>query len=303
MTGQASPALGKYGPIEVFRTGEFADMTGGKHTITETTLSDLASGYDRNLSPAPVVVGHPQTDAPAYGWVEGLYVQGGILKATLEDTAAEFADMVKAGRYKRVSISMFLPKHAANPKPGSFYLKHVGFLGATAPAVPGLKPVRFADDAGGAFELYQDNPATAEFAAGAELTRLRRQMREFEVERLIEEGRVLPAFKNEVIAFAASLDDSQTVSFSDGGDAVTRKDWFMSYLARQPQVVSFGAMDLGPDPFNPNTSHPRNLGHSVPDGYQVDRRNADIFDKANKVAVSNGISFAAALDMVIEGRA
>lgn len=201
----------------------------------------------RDTAPAPVVISHPQLDAPAYGWVESLFVQGGILKATLEDTAAAFADMVKAGHYKRVSISAFPPKSAANPKPGQWYLKHVGFLGATAPAVPGLKPVRFAGTAGG-IELYQDNPASAEFAASDELMRLRREAREYEVEKLIREGRVLPAFKDEVLTFAASLDDSQTVSFAEGAESVTPKNWFMSYLARQPQVVSFGEFNMDAPP-------------------------------------------------------
>lgn len=300
MTGQANPALGKYGPIEVFRAGTFTDMSGNAQTVDEATLQDIAAGYDRDLAPAPVVIGHPQTDTPAFGWVESLFVQGGILKATLEDTVAEFADMVKAGRYRRVSISMFLPKSRANPKPGSFYLKHVGFLGATAPAVPGLKPVRFAGGGGDSIPYYQDNPAAASFAASDELARLRRQAREYEVERLIEQGRVLPVFRDEVIAFADSLDDSQTVSFSEGSDAVTPKGWFMSYLARQPKVISFGEMDIGSE--KPPSGRDR-AGHHIPDGYTSDRKGDDLFFTAQRVAREKAISFADAVDLVIEGRA
>lgn len=180
------------------------------------------------------MIGHPATDAPAFGWVESLYVEGGTLKATLEDTATEFADIVKAGRYKRVSISMFTPNSAANPKPDTFYLKHVGFLGAAAPAVPGLKPVRFsANDS--SILMCQDRPGASVLADGDELARLRREMREHQVEKLIGEGRLLPIFKDEVVAFAASLDDSEAVSFSEGGEDRTRKSWFLSYLARQPK--------------------------------------------------------------------
>ena len=301
MSAQAAPALGKYGPIEVFRTGSFVDMSGTRQDVGEGTLREIADGYDRDLAPAPVVIGHPETHTPAFGWVESLYVEGGILKATLGDTAAEFADMVKAGRYKRVSISMFLPKSPANPKPERFYLKHVGFLGAMAPAVPGLKPVKFAGGPGDTLALVQDNADAASFAGGDELTRLRRQAREFEVERLIGEGRVLPVFKDEVVAFAASLDDSQTVSFAEGGEAVTRKGWFMSYLARQPKVVSFGAFDMGNDrPTAPLAA--RAPAHNAPQGYQVDRRNDDLFFTAQAVAKEKGISFADAVDLVIEGR-
>lgn len=102
----------------------------------------------------------------------------------------------------------------------------------------------------------------------------------FEVEKLVQDGRILPMFKDEVIAFAASLDDSQTVSFSADGEATTRKDWFMSYLAKQPQVVSFGEMNLGVDPF----TTPRKPTASVPDGYQVDRKGAEMHQKINRIA-------------------
>lgn len=222
-----SRETGKYGPIEVFRAGNFTDMTGSVQNISEEALGQIAGNYDRDLSPAPVVIGHPQTDMPAFGWIETLYVERGVLKATLEDTVSEFADAVKAGRYKKVSISLFLPSSSANPKPGTLYLKHVGFLGAAAPAVPGLKPVKFAGGDADSLPFYQGEFAAADFAADDELSRLRRAVREQEVERLISEGRVLPAFKAEVIAFAASLDDSEIVSFSEGQTA-TRKDWFMS---------------------------------------------------------------------------
>jgi len=290
---------GKYGPIEVFRAGTFKPMGGEAQTITEANLREIASAYDRDTAPAPVVIGHPETDTPAFGWVEHLYVEGGILKATLQDTVSEFADVVKEGRYKRVSISLFLPRSSANPKPGKFYLKHVGFLGATAPAVPGLKPVKFTGDAAGSLTLSQDKPGAVSFAQDDELVRLRRQVREQELEKLIGEGRVLPAFKDEVLSFAASLDDNETVSFSDGGDAVTRKDWFMSYLARQPQVVSFGEMDLGADPFAGPGPRPV---HNVPDGFTVDRQNEAMFAAANQLAKQKGISFNDAVDLVIEGQ-
>lgn len=295
MTGQT----GKYGPIEVFRTGTFQPMGGEAQTITETNLREIADAYDRELAPAPVVIGHPETDAPAFGWVEHLYVEGGILKATLQDTVSEFANVVKEGRYKRVSISLFLPGSSANPKPGKFYLKHVGFLGAAAPAVPGLKPVKFHGGMADSMTFSQVKPGVASIAHEDELVRLRRQVREQELERLINDGRVLPAFKEEVLSFAASLDDSETVSFSDGGEAVTRKDWFMSYLARQPQVVSFGEMDLGPDP---KDGLPVRQNHNIPDGYKVDRKNEGMFFAAQRIAREQGISFADAIDRVIEGQ-
>lgn len=297
MNAQAHHPSEKYGPIDVFRAGRFRDMTGGEQTYSEDGLRQIAASYDRAVHPAPVVIGHPEVDAPAYGWVETLYVQDGVMKATLEETAPAFAELVKAGRYKRVSISLFTPKSPNNPRPGGFYLKHVGFLGAAAPAVPGLKPVKFSGAPCGAIDLYQDNPA---FASSDELARLRRQVREQEVEKLIAEGRVLPVFKEEVISFTASLDDAETVSFAEG-KASTRKDWFLDYLSRQPKVVSFGTVDMGPDPFAGQDAQPRRAAHKVPDGYQVDRRHDVLLNAAREVSRSKGITFGEAVDAVLAG--
>lgn len=294
----SAPAMmGRYGPIEVFRVGSFIPMEGGRQEIDLGTLQEIAASYDPALHPAPCVIGHPEINAPAYGWVERLYVEGGILKATLTDVHSEFADMVRAGRYRRVSISLFLPNSRGNPKPGGFYLRHVGFLGAASPAVSGLKPVSFSDGPGESVEFSQDRP-TQDHALADELAQLRRKVREAEVEHLIRDGRVLPVFKDEVVSFAASLDDQETVSFAEGR-ADTRLNWFLSYLARQPAVVSFGAVDLGPDPFSGHV--PPRPAVNAPDGYQVDRRNDDVFAAASLMAREKGISFVAAVDAVIGG--
>lgn len=52
--------------------------------------------------------------------------------------------MVRAGRYKKLSASLYAPDSPANPSPGAWYLRHVGFLGAQPPAIKGLAPVNFA---------------------------------------------------------------------------------------------------------------------------------------------------------------
>jgi len=65
------------------------------------------------------------------------------LKAEIEINDAAFGQALKAKKFKKVSASFFAPDSAANPKPGSLYLRHVGFLGAAAPAVSGLQSVQF----------------------------------------------------------------------------------------------------------------------------------------------------------------
>lgn len=141
------PEATKNAHIEVFRTGTFTPMGGSPLTFSADTLRAVASGYDRAAAPAPVVVGHPKTDDPAFGWVERFEFneESGVLSADIGEIEPSFAAAVANGRYKKVSMSFFRPKTPANPKPGTFYPKHVGFLGAVPPAVPGLKPVAFAE--------------------------------------------------------------------------------------------------------------------------------------------------------------
>ena len=135
--------------IHVFRAGSHTPMAGATLSFAEADLAATARAYDPAKHEAPIVVGHPKLDAPAYGWVGGLTAEGGDLFATPKQVEPAFADLVKEGRFKKVSVAFFKPDHPSNPTPGTYYLKHVGFLGATPPAVKGLKPIEFAaDDAG-----------------------------------------------------------------------------------------------------------------------------------------------------------
>lgn len=142
--------------IEVFRHGTFTPMEGTSITFTASQVAAMVKNYDPALFSAPIVVGHPKTDDPAYGWVEALSLSadGKVLAQPEADSLEpQFAAMVDAKRFKKVSVALFCPDHPANPKPGEFYLKHVGFLGAAAPAVPGLKPAEFAGDTAKTVEL------------------------------------------------------------------------------------------------------------------------------------------------------
>ena len=152
--------------IEVFRPGTFTPMQGNPISYSAADLRAIADAYDPGTAPAPVVVGHPGIDAPAFGWVKSFDydAQAERLFANLHEIEPAFAGMVKAGRFKKVSMQYFRPDQPNNPAPGTWYPKHVGFLGAAAPAVPGLKPVAFADDDGVTFEAAFGDPGFEEVA-------------------------------------------------------------------------------------------------------------------------------------------
>lgn len=138
--------------LEIFKPGRHTAMSGLALNFTEADLKATAEAYDPALYEAPLVVGHPKLSAPAYGWVKSLAFAG-TLDAEPDQVEPAFAEMVNKGHFKKISASFFLPLAKDNPKPGVYYLRHVGFLGAAAPAVKGLKSASFAGSEEGVIEF------------------------------------------------------------------------------------------------------------------------------------------------------
>ena len=134
--------------IPIFQSGTHVAMNGDERTFSEADLAATASAYDPALFDAPAVIGHPEHNGPAWGWVESLVIKGGMLLAKLRDLDASFVEMVRAKRFKKISASFYLPDSPANPKPGVFYLRHVGFLGAAAPALKTMPSVNLSESDG-----------------------------------------------------------------------------------------------------------------------------------------------------------
>lgn len=138
------------GWIDICRAGTWRDIAGREVAIDEARLDRIVAEHAA-ADPAPVVVGHPEADAPAYAWIESLRRVGDRLQATLRDIAPAFREAVEAGRYAGRSIAL-----------QGDTLRHLGFLGGRAPAVPGLAPtcfasapetvIAFADSAAGALQ-------------------------------------------------------------------------------------------------------------------------------------------------------
>ena len=142
-------------PLEIFRPGTHTDSSGRTVTFGPSDLMATARAYNPNLHEAPLVVGHPETNHPAYGWVASLSCRAGALEALPHQVDSEFADLVNQGRFKNISASFWLPDAANNPVPGAYYLRHVGFLGAAAPAVKGLRRPEFSEDPTGIISFVE----------------------------------------------------------------------------------------------------------------------------------------------------
>ncbi|WP_165009714.1 2-oxoacid:acceptor oxidoreductase [Neisseria yangbaofengii] len=195
--------------FEIFKSGTRTDNNGRTVTITDADVAQAAAAYDPKLHEAPLVIGHPKIDAPAYGWVGGLHADGGVLSADFAQMDDDFVGLVQSGRYKKVSASFYPPDSPSNPKPGSWYLRHVGFLGAQPPAVKGLSAINFAED-----DVYVEfSEAAHGYAAGLFV-----RLREFLIEKfgIDEADKAVPSWQIENLEWAAkSADTSPTPAFAD----------------------------------------------------------------------------------------
>lgn len=149
MPTAANPTQATLPPgIEVFRAGTRTADNGQTYTITPADIAAAAAAYDPALHEAPLTVGHPEHNLPAYGWVSGLQADGDVLRiSSYGQVEPQFAEMVQAGRFKKRSFSFYQPTDPSNPKPGVWYPRHVAFLGAQPPAVKGLKDIQFSEAA------------------------------------------------------------------------------------------------------------------------------------------------------------
>lgn len=139
-------------PIQIFKPGTHTAMSGTALSFSESDLAACAAAYDPAKHEAPITVGHPKHDLPAYGWIKSLAFADG-LEALPHQVDPAFAELQSAGRFKKVSASFYTPDSPQNPVPGVYYLRHVGFLGAQPPAVKGLRTPEFAEAEEGVVEF------------------------------------------------------------------------------------------------------------------------------------------------------
>jgi hypothetical protein len=251
--------------IPIFRSGLQTDSSGNSRLWTETDLDTIADGYNPAIHEAPAVVGHPKDNAPAFGWVESLRREGATLYAKFKQVAPEFAQAVKDGLYKKRSIALY----------PDLSLRHVGFLGAAAPAVKGLADIAFDDGEAVVIEfngvgamlaarpeetntmteeeraalqgqldeartkLAEAETAKAQFAE--QLAKAEKEKRQVELnsfcEGLIGEGKLPAGLKEKAVEALEFAAADSGYQFSDGTSALAGVKTLLSSL---PVMVEFG---------------------------------------------------------------
>ncbi|WP_447873802.1 hypothetical protein [Serratia fonticola] len=196
--------------LAVFAPGTHTAMDGRSATFTVEDCIDLANSYDPALSEAPFVVGHPKLNDPAYGWAGRFEYRDGFVYTEPRQVVREFAESFNAGNYKKRSLSIYQPDTPGNPKPGHFYPRHVGFLGAVPPGVKGLPDAQFD------FAEATGDDAPLEFAIPWEtelLTDMFRNLRDYLIEKEGAEkaDQILPQWRIKSVEelAARAADDAQ----------------------------------------------------------------------------------------------
>jgi hypothetical protein len=139
--------------IPFFKIGTHTAMSGETREFTAEEIDRRIALYNEQQDhQAPVVIGHPKLNDPAFGWIKRLQRVGEIAFAEVDQVQPEFAEWLKKGLFKKVSASFY----------GNGLLRHIGFLGAMPPAIKGLP----------ATEFSEDSAETVEFAADGDLRRV-----------------------------------------------------------------------------------------------------------------------------------
>ena len=250
--------------IDLCRVGTWTARDGRKVTIMPRDLDAIVESYDPKEREAPLVFGHPKDDDPAYGWVEALRRSGDILQGKFTQVADGVKELVAQGRYKKISITLF---------PNRKTLRHVGLLGAAAPAVSGLRSVKFeAGEGEKVFEFSEEDLKDKEDAMtveelqrqleeekkkrgaleaeasqakeeakrqAAELSAFQAKQREKEVdgriEKLIEENRILPTDRALVKTLALSFGKvAGEIELSEGSGKKPPVEHFFDLLSGMP---------------------------------------------------------------------
>ncbi len=245
---------------EIFRAGDY----GTKGAYGADDLDKMVANFNTS-DQVPIVVGHPETDSPAWGWLAAVKRAGDVLMGKVGELHKDFGQALAENKFRNRSVR--IARTATGPK-----LLHLGFLGATLPQVEGLKQAaQFAGDGDRVdygFDLpgQVDNPdnrgnikekttMTAEEIAKmqADLKKAKDDLAAEKAGRLTDKeaargaefaawvetemvatGKLPAGRKDEVTAFMRSLPDGDTADFSFAADGATKSvqpvAWFKDFV-------------------------------------------------------------------------
>lgn len=133
--------------FEIFKAGTYPQ---GK--FTKEQIEEIAKNYDPSFCEAPITLDHEQS-GPAFGWVESVIADKGVLKAAFKDVTEDLKSFVNDGKYRKISVEIYRELEGKKP-----YLKAVSFLGASIPQVKGMETVQFKEGESDIYTFEVESP-------------------------------------------------------------------------------------------------------------------------------------------------
>lgn len=254
----------------IAKTGTFRDSEGRKRTFTKDDLQKIASNYNASKTDAPLVIGHVKNDsAPAYGWIEKLFCEKDKLFAQFSYVDEKVKNLVYKGAYRNISMSVDMENmrllHVALLGAAAPAIDGLGAINLSSDKgsifsfentnkeqqmnedelkqkilelekqVQELKAAVTQKEAEKTAAEKKTEETQAEFSAyKAKITDEARQKR---IEKLVQDGKLEPAKKEEVYAFASNLAKS-AANFSLGTATMSMEEkYFQDLEAKKPSDV------------------------------------------------------------------
>ncbi|MCP4105484.1 MAG: hypothetical protein GY749_08100 [Desulfobacteraceae bacterium] len=307
--------------IQVFRTGNHTDSAGNKKKYNREDLLEITKKYNTQAEyEAPLVIGHPQTDDPAYGWIKSLKVAGEKLYAEIDAISEHVRNLVQKKMYKYVSIALYPDR----------LLRHVGLLGAAPPAVRGMEAVKFCEFSNEQYEEYEEYNmpdekkntvsndrwkeemqdqmndlgkklnAMSEFnnILRTENTELRMELAgtkfAAELETLIRDGKVLTAERDSLIADHNDLFAAQAGNEYAEGESLTERQ--LKRLQARPVINELRHEEFAVNPGKINLTVSMGFGDKM-----VDQKSVEIDQQASEYMDKHGCDYETAVMKVMPG--
>ncbi len=154
--------------FEIFKAGTYPQ---GK--FTKEQIEEIAKNYDPSFCEAPITLDHEQS-GPAFGWVESVKADKGVLKATFKDVTEDLKSFVNDGKYRKISVEIYRELEGKKP-----YLKAVSFLGASIPQVKGMESVQFKEGESDVY-TFEVEPLKGDKPEEKEILDLKNQVNDLE---------------------------------------------------------------------------------------------------------------------------
>ena len=326
-------------PIELFYAGTHTDFRRKVVTIDTPELESSVGWFNANNQRLPLVVGHPNSEDDHFGVGTKLaLVNGRVVITEVEGLDRTFKKIVNSGELPRVSAKIRLQGHPSNRSKGIEF-QHAGFFGKSPVALAKLKEASFSEY--NDLEFYfmnmkkkkvegseeEESMESAEEEAAEPMTdeekalakkkkALAAEMAAFdaekasfarareiepELEKLVREGRVLPAEKAGFVALFAAMPDDFEICFASATGEVeqTGGEFLKGFLTSLKPRVVYGEVSGVTDA----ESKAQTANFAAP-GMSADGDGMELFNRvmASGVDVNDTAAFSRAVQQAMEAK-